>query len=282
MRMSPQEQVRPGLALSGRDLPLHISNSAWRRMLGGALALAFVAPISVGAFRLNDSSSVSARPGSIIIDGVLLGWVGFWLSRYLSYRKLVLSSYAAAAIIPFDQPKVIWARRVRWVLAWLFLALWTALLMLGKASSSSPDTITVSPWLGSLCFLAGIGALILSAILPKPPESEAYQLESARLVGAKLGGQANQAFATLSERISKRIVDLQDLHGEISSAERKRELIQREVDAEKQALYREVFEISSRRDHRRQWGFVIVSFLLGFVVNWLSAPAWHLFHRLHF
>ena len=59
-------------------------------------------------------------------------------------------------------------------------------------------------------------------------------------------------------------------------------LIQREVNSEMLALNREIYAQGSRRELFRQWGFVIVSFALGFVVNWLSTPALELFRGFHF
>jgi hypothetical protein len=86
---------------------------------------------------------------------------------------------------------------------------------------------------------------------------------------------------SLAERISARISDLEALTGQVGSAERKRELIQTEVDAEMRALSQEIYGASERKSLRQQWWFVGLSFVLGFLVNWLSGPMLELFHKIH-
>jgi hypothetical protein len=86
---------------------------------------------------------------------------------------------------------------------------------------------------------------------------------------------------SLGERISKRIVDLERLSEEFGNAQRTQELIQAAVDAEMLALSREVYGRSARRERQRQWGFELLSFVLGFVVNGLTPSVLDLFRGIH-
>jgi len=166
------------------------------------------------------------------------------------------------------------------------------MVLTGHTTPTHPNTVTVSPWLAFAFALTGIGALVLTSISSDRPagiaSSEAFHLEEARgmqsqiqMHEANLKDKTDSIAESLGERISKRIGDLERLSDEVGSAQRKRELIQREVDSEMQALNREIYDISARRDRRRQWSFALLSFVLGFVVNGLTAPVVDLFRGIH-
>jgi hypothetical protein len=290
--MAPRRQSSSPQRLGGKAFPAHQLKRSLQYAFCGALIFLFIAPWNISAFRTNDSSSVSARPGLTFFCVVFIVWTVGWLASFLKYRDLARATYDKALLVPGSTRRSHWASRARWILAWLSATLWAVLVLAGRTTPTHPNTVTVSPWLAFAFFLTGIGALILTGILGDRAtgiaSSEAFHLEEARglkdeiqIHEASLRDKTDSIAESLGERISKRIVDLERLSDEVGSTQRKRELIQTEVDAEMQALNREIYGISARRDHRRQWGFALLSFVLGFVVNGLTVPVLDLFRGIH-
>jgi hypothetical protein len=290
--MASKRQSGSPQMLGGEAFPVHQFKRSSQYALRGTFITLFVVPVSVGAFRINDSSSVSARPCFIFVYVALFGWTVGWLASFLKYRALVLATYDKALLVAGSTRRFSWASRARWILAWLSATSWAVMMLAARIAQTHPNTVAVSPWLALASFLTGIAALVLTGILSNRvtgiASSEAFHLEEARglkdeikIHEASLRDKTDSIAESLGERISKRLADLERLSGEVGSSQRKRELIQTEVDAEMQALNREIYGISARRDRRRQWGFVLLSFVLGFVVNGLTAPVLDLFHGIH-
>ena len=291
--MTPQKRASQSSKLVGRAFPFHQLRTSSRFAIAGALTALFVVPVSVAAFQLNDKSSIQARPGFIFLYVILFAWIWGWVVSIVRYRTIVHATYQKEFLIPKGGWKFSWANRLRWVLVWCSAISWAVMILTGSRKSVDPDSIAVSPWAFTSFVLAGMVAIGMTAILtglkPELGETGALHLEKARGLSEEIRGheaslkdKTESIASSLGERIAKRILDLERIHGEIDNAERKRQLIQREVNSEMLALNREIYAQGSRRELFRQWGFVIVSFALGFVVNWLSTPALELFRGFHF
>ena len=285
-----KRQITPPLRLGGEAFPAHQLKRSSRYVFCGALAVAFVSPIVISVFRLNDNSSVSARPGFIVLYIALLVWTVAWLASLLKYRDLVRATYGKASLAPGSTRWFDRASRVGRILAWLSAISWAVMLLTARIVPAHSNTLMLSPWPGCAFTLTGIAALVLTGISHETGtvSSEAFHLEEARglqnqiqIHQAGLEGKTDLMTKSLGERISKRIVDLERLSDEFGNAQRTQELIQAAVDAEMLALDRKVYGLSARRDRQRQWGFQLLSFVLGFVVNGLTPSVLDLFRGIH-
>ena len=289
----PERGERPKPLLGGREFPVHQFKTASRFAAAGAIVALFLVPMSISAFQANDPTSVKARPGLIVIFALLAVWTFGWLINAIKYRALIRTAYDRNLLVPGGGWRVLWANRARWVFTWAAALSWAAILLSGHRGKSNEYSISVSLWLALAFTLIGILALMLNLSMMLSGaglESEAARLEKARGLRddirdheAKLEDRTDSIAQSLAERITARISDLEALSGQIGSAERKRELIQTEVDAEMRALNQEIYGASERKARRQQWWFVALSFILGFVVNWLSDPIRDfLLHKNHF
>ncbi len=290
--MTAKRKVDPPQRLRGKKFPAHQLMKSSQYAFRGGLTTLYLTPLIISVFHFHDRSSVGARPGFIFLYVAALAWTVGWLTSLVKYRAVVRATYDESLLMPGSTQKLNWANRAKWILAWLSGASWAAILLTASSVQNHPNTFVLSPWPIFAFLLTGIGALVLVGILSDHAtgiaSSEAFQLEEARGIQyqaqvheAGLRDQTDSIAESLSERISKRIDDLERLSDEVGSTQRKRELIKTEVDAEMQALNREIYGISARKDRRRQWGFALLSFVLGFVVNGLTGPVVDLVRRIH-
>jgi hypothetical protein len=292
--MAPKNQESSRRTLNGEKFPARQLRISTRFAIGGALVGLFIIPDSIGAFRLNDSSSVAARPGLIFVDIAVLAWTAGWILSVRKFGRLVRSTYDRPLLAPRSSRRSRLMNRVRWVFVWLSAASWASMQLTGVMTASThSNQISVPAWGAAAFFLTGCVALVLSAILEdrktgiSPPE--AFDLERAqdlreevRRLGSGLEEITTSIAQSLSEKISNQIADLERVSGEVIDAQHKREIIQGTVNSEMKSLSREIYDISTRGEHRRQWAFALLSFLFGFVINWLTNPVWNLFRGLRF
>jgi hypothetical protein len=289
--MVSKRQITPPLRLGGEAFPAHQLKRSSQYAFRGALAVAFITPIVISVFRLNDNSSVSARPGFILLYTALLVWTVAWLASLLKYRELVRATYSKTSLAPGSTRRSDRASRAGRILAWLSAISWAVMLLTARIVPAHSNTLILSPWPGCAFILTGIAALVLTGLSGERAtgivSSEAFHLEEARglqnqiqMHDAGLRGKTDSMIDSLGERISKRIVDLERLSEEFGNAQRTQELIQAAVDAEMLALSREVYGRSARRERQRQWGFQLLSFVLGFVVNGLTPSVLDLFRGI--
>src|ERR1700730_15839791 len=72
--MALRRQSSSPQMLGGEAFPAHQLKRSLQYALCGALIFLFVAPLIISAFRTNDSTSVSARPGFIFLCVVFIVW----------------------------------------------------------------------------------------------------------------------------------------------------------------------------------------------------------------
>lgn len=290
--MVEKKQISSLRRLGVKAFPAHqLERSSQYAFRGGIITL-YLAPLVISVFRSNDSSSVGARPGFAFLFVASLVWTVVWLASFVKYRGLVQATYDEALLVPGSTRRYNLASRAKWILSWLAATSWAAMILTANTTQLHPNTLILSPWSVAVFVLTGIGALVLVVILSEHPtgiaSSEAFQLEKDRgiqyelqMQEATLREKTDSIAESLGERISRRIDDLERLSLQVDSTRRTRELIQREVDAEMQELNRKIYGMSARKDRRRQWGFVFLSFVLGFVVNGLTAPVVDLVRGIH-
>jgi hypothetical protein len=187
--MTPKRQGSSSHILGGEALPAHQLKRSSQYALSGALIFLFFAPISISAFRMDDSSSKSARPGLAILFVIFILWTASCLASFLKYRNLVRATYDKALLVPGGARRSHWASRVRWMLVWLSATLWAVMWLAGRTTPTHPNTVTASAWLALAFILTFFGALILTGILIDRAtgiaSSEAFHLEEAHALEEK-------------------------------------------------------------------------------------------------
>lgn len=166
-----------------------------------------------------------------------------------------------------ERPWVKHARRVRFTLLHTFLVSWLCLFWLSTPSGQLPHGHPVI-W---VMLASGFGALLLAA-LPYPPKSEAHRREHAQVLAVS----AEPVSAELSKDLISTVERLARIHDEVERKTRAaRDLtawFDSHIRPEYDRVHAERAREAERRGNRRQWMFLLLGFLLGFVVNWTSAP----------
>lgn len=287
--MSSQGSERSA-PLGGREYPAHELRQSAHFVAGGILLALYAVPITASFFWDTDRVSVQARPGSVVFYVLLAAWTGGWLMNAIKYRKLVRSAYARDQLVSCGRGMLVWGNRVRWVLIWISALTWAAMMIVVHEEKSYPPAIPVSGWLALAFLFSGLPALVLTTLISASHlESEAYRRETAHglekeilVRGAAMAEKADLAVHALAERISRRIAELDLLSAQVNDLERERQVAELALKPEILKLYNEAYGLSDRKSTRLQWLFLGLSFVLGFVVNWLSSPALTLFRHIHF
>jgi hypothetical protein len=288
--MSPNKEAFPRQPLRGRAFPFHQMRFYFRCMTGGAFVSVYMIPYVRNAYAY-DNAPLNSRIGVAVVEALALVWTCGSAGSFLKYRSLAREAYDISMLDSGGGRAGRWLNRLKLLLTGSSLAAGAAMGLAGKNYATNPNTFVVSPWLAAAFYLCGMGALVLAGYLSQSEfsSSEAARLEEARGLSEdvkRLEIAATEVsepvINSLSEAISQRIIDLQRLYGEVDDVQRQNELIRGEVTSAVQSLMIDAVHVNSRRDLRRQWIFLLVSFVLGFVVNWLSQPALDFFRGAHF
>jgi hypothetical protein len=209
----PERPERPKPLLGGKEFPLHQLRTASRCTAAGAIVALFLVPISIPAFQADDTTSVKARPGLIVIFVLLAAWTFGWLINAIKYRALARTAYGRDLLAPSGGWRHLWANRARWIATWAAAILFATMVLSGHhRRTSNTDTIFVRWWLALAFTLSAALAVALNLkmiISEDAPEPEAARLEKARGLRdeiraheAKLQDRTDSVAQSLAERIS--------------------------------------------------------------------------------
>jgi hypothetical protein len=137
-----------------------------------------------------------------------------------------------------------------------------------EGSEAIPPEYLLWVWAGT-----GLAALALSRLLPKRA-TEAHRIEHAKRLkerGTHLMAEGAPVNAALTRDLAAHLEQLQHVKDD---TEREREItaLIAKHNPMITSIVDRVEEQRGRKAQRQQWKFLAISFLLGFIVNWLSEP----------